>query len=135
MATEYFRNHIEPDLEKKYQNKISTASRVTLIPAKPRPLVSCSLDSGPLASCKDVLLVREELNQYKKKSDDQVKSLEKVVNAQAEMIKEINKKLGENEQRLEDFFKTKNCLKRHLDSGDNKEQPGQTAKKIWGRQF
>jgi arsenate reductase-like glutaredoxin family protein len=127
MATEYFGNHIKPDLEKKYQNKIST-----LVPAKPRPLVSCSLDCGPLAPCKDVLLVREELNQYKKKSDDQVKSLEKVVNAQAEMIKEINIKLGENEQRLEDFFKTKNCLKRPLDSGDKKEQPGQTAKKIWG---
>jgi hypothetical protein len=76
-----------------------------------------------------------------RKHSDRVDGLEKVVSAQsslissqAEMLKEMNKKLLENEQKLDDFFKAKNCLKRqsspsNSDLPKDKDEPGPAVAK------
>jgi hypothetical protein len=100
MNKKFFEKKIEPGLENQ------SAESVSLISPEPEPFQD----------------IRDEFLQYKKKSEDRVESLEKVVSAQAEMLKEMNKK-------LEDFFKTKNGLKRQ-NPLNNKSGPAKKNKKI-----
>jgi len=167
MAMEHFDDKIVPGLMKKHQNAASTStSSITSAVLIPTLSFSSPITTTPnsrASKFKDELLAHkrqtlEMLNKHSQsikkgkktlqkalqKQSQKIEKLEETINAQAsliesqnEMMKELNKKLLENEQKLSDFFTAKEVVgrKRHADEDlneahDEKSNGEPAAKKM-----